>query len=48
MTSRGFFFSWLSKQEPGWLPDEAKRKLYARSLIVGASLIAIPIGWLKK
>jgi hypothetical protein len=38
-----FLFSWLSKKEPQWLPDEAKRKLYARSLIAGSILLALLI-----
>lgn len=42
-----FLFSWLSKKEPLWLPDEAKRKLYARSLIAGSIVVAILIAWLK-
>lgn len=43
----GFLFSWLSRKEPVWLPDEAKRKLYARSLIASSILLAILIAWLK-
>jgi hypothetical protein len=42
-----FFFSWLNRKEPQWLPDAAKRKLYARSLIVGSILLAILIAWLR-
>ena len=42
-----FLFSWLSKKEPIWLPDEGKRKLYARSLIVGSILVAILIAKLR-
>ncbi len=42
-----FLFSWLSKNEPRWLPDETKRKLYARSLIAGSILLAILITWLR-
>ena len=41
-----FLFSWLSKKEPLWLPDEGKRKLYARSLIIGSILLAILIAQL--
>jgi hypothetical protein len=42
-----FLFSWLSRMEAQWLPDEAKRKLYARSLIVGSIVAAILIAWLR-
>lgn len=42
-----FLFSWLNQMEPQWLPDEAKRKLYARSLIIGSILVAILIAWLR-
>ena len=30
-----FLFSWMSKKEHLWFPDPAKRRLYARSLIIG-------------
>ncbi len=43
----GFLFSWLSKKELLWLPDESKRKLYARGLIAGSIVGAILIGWLR-
>ena len=43
----GLLFSWLSKKEPEWLPDEAKRKLYARSLIAGSFLLAVLIAWFR-
>jgi hypothetical protein len=43
----GFFFSWLSKKEPLWLPDEAKRTLYARGLIAGSVLLAILINQIR-
>ena len=41
-----FLFSWMNKQEPRWLPDAARRKLYARSLIVGSVVLAVLIAWL--
>ena len=41
-------FMWLAKREDRFIPDESKRKLYARSLIGGSVLVAILIGWLKK
>ncbi len=41
-----FFFLWLAKREDRYIPDEAKRKLYARSLIAGSIVLAILIAWL--
>lgn len=43
-----FLFSWLSKRESQWLPDERTRKLYARGLIIGSILVAILIAWLRR
>ena len=40
-------FSWLSKKELLWLPDESKRKLYARGLIAGSILLAIAINQIR-
>ena len=40
-------FWWLDKKEPTWLPDIGKRKLYARSLIIGSILIAVLVAWFK-
>ena len=42
-----FLFSWMAKMEPKWLPDEGKRKLWARSLIAGSILLSILINQLK-
>jgi hypothetical protein len=42
-----FLFSWLSRKELQWLPDEGKRKLWARSLIAGSTLLAIVINQIK-
>jgi 4-hydroxybenzoate polyprenyltransferase len=42
-----FLFSWLAKKEPQWLPDEAKRKVWARSLIGGSIVLAIIINQIK-
>ncbi len=42
-----FLFSWLGRKELQWLPDEGKRKRYARSLIIGSILVAILIAWLR-
>jgi hypothetical protein len=41
------FFMWLSKREDRFVPDEAKRKLYARSLIAGSLVLAILIAWIR-
>ena len=38
-----FFFMWLAKREDRMIPDEAKRTLYARSLIVGSIVLAMVI-----
>ena len=42
------FFSWLAKREDRFIPDEGKRTLYARGLIVGSILLALLIGWWRK
>ena len=42
-----FFFSFLAKLEPQVIPDEGKRKLYARSLIAGSIVLAIVIAKLR-
>ncbi len=42
-----FLFSWAAKKEPPWLPDEAKRKVWARSLIAGSIVLAIVINQIK-
>jgi ATP/ADP translocase len=44
----GLFFMWLAKRESRLIPDEAKRQLYARSLIAGSIVIAILVAWLRK
>ena len=36
-------FMWLAKREDRFIPDESKRKIYARCLIVGSILLAIAI-----
>ena len=41
------FFMWLSKREDRFIPEEAKRKLYARSLIAGSLVLALLIAWLR-
>lgn len=40
------FFMWLAKREDRFIPDEAKRKLYARSLIAGSIVLALLLAWL--
>jgi hypothetical protein len=40
-------FGWLSKREAGWLPDQGRRRLIARSILFGSILLAVAIGWLK-
>ena len=42
-----FFFMWLAKRENRFIPDESKRKLYARCLIAGSLLLAIVIAKLR-
>jgi hypothetical protein len=38
-----FFFMWLAKHEDRWIPDERKRKYYARGLIAVSIVVAILI-----
>lgn len=38
----------LAKLEPRFIPDESKRKLWARSLIAGSLAVAVLISWLRK
>ena len=40
-------FGWLAKKEPQWLPDEAKRRRIARSLLFGSIVLAVLIAWLR-
>jgi len=42
------FFSWLAKREDRFIPDEAKRKFWARSLIAGSIILAVLIAWIRK
>ena len=42
-----FFFMWIAKRENRFIPDESKRKLYARCLIGGSILLAILIAKLR-
>lgn len=41
------FFMWLSKREDRVIPDQQKRKLWARGLIGGSILLAFVIAWLR-
>ena len=43
----GFFFMWLAKREERFIPDEAKRTLYARGLIVASIILAIAINQIR-
>lgn len=43
----GFFFMWLAKRENRFMPDETKRKLYARGLIAGALVLALLVAWIR-
>jgi hypothetical protein len=41
-------FGWLAKKEESFIPDLAKRKLWARGLIAGAILVTLLIHWLRQ
>lgn len=43
----GLFFLWLAKREDRFIPDEAKRQIWARSLLVGSLVLALLIAWLR-
>lgn len=43
----GFLFMWLAKREERFIPDEAKRTLYARGLIVASIILAILINQIR-
>jgi hypothetical protein len=42
------FFLWLAKREDRLIPDEGKRKFYARGLIAGSIVIAILIAKFRR
>jgi len=42
------FFTWLAKREDRIIPDETKRKLWARGLIIGSVLLSLLIAWVRK
>ena len=39
-------FLWLAKREERFIPEERKRRLYARGLILGSIGVALLIAWL--
>ena len=41
------FFLWLAKLEKRFIPEERKRRLYARGLILGSLGVALLIAWLR-
>ncbi len=41
-------FMWLAKREDRFIPEERKRKLWARGLIAGSLLLAILIAWIRQ
>jgi len=43
----GLFFMWLAKREDRIFPEEAKRKRWARGLIIGSLALAIVINQIK-
>jgi len=42
------FFSWLAKKEVTFVPDERKRKFWARGMIAGSIVLALLIGWIRR
>lgn len=42
------FFGWLAKREERLIPDERRRRLWARVLIAGSLAAAWLIAWLRK
>lgn len=40
-------FAWTSRREALWLPDERKRRLVARSLLLGSLALALLFAWLR-
>lgn len=43
-----FFFMWLAKREERLIPEEAKRRVYARGLIVGSLMLALLIALVRR
>jgi hypothetical protein len=41
------FFMWLARREDRFIPDETRRKLWARGLIASSLLLAMLIAWLR-
>jgi hypothetical protein len=42
------FFGWLAKNETRFIPDEQRRRRWARTLIAGSLAVALLIGWTRK
>jgi len=47
LVGTALLFSWLAKREPEVIPDEKKRALYARGIILLSVVIAVLAAWLK-
>jgi hypothetical protein len=37
----------LAKNEHSWIPDEARRRFWARSIVVGAIMLCVVLSWIK-
>jgi hypothetical protein len=42
------FFMWLARREDRFIPDEARRKVWARGLIAGSLVLALLLAWFRK
>lgn len=40
-------FAWLNAREPRWIPDEARRRRIARTLLFGSILLAIVVNQVR-
>lgn len=40
-------FGWLNRNEPRWIPDGKRRRLFARGLLFGSAALAILINQLR-
>jgi hypothetical protein len=40
-------FSWLNSREPQWIPDEARRRRIARSMLFGSIVLAVVINQIR-
>lgn len=43
----GLLFGWLAKRETRWIPEERKRRLIARSLLLGSIGVALLFSMLR-